>query len=215
MRTRVGVRWPDVQLDFLPVAYRMNNGVYEISEGFQTHCGPLRAESRGWVRLSSGDPHDAPRIFYNYLSESEDWVTMRAGIRLAREIHQQPAFDAYRGPELDPGPACQTDEELDDYIRKDAATVYHPTSTCRMGTDALAVVDAECRVHGIESLRVVDASVMPQITSSNTNAPTIMIAEKAADMIRGATPLAPAEVDYYTATDWETRQRPGEPRRAV
>ena len=214
VRTRVGVRWPDVQLDFLPLAYRNVDGVYEISEGFQTHCGPLRAESRGWVRLSSGDAKDPPRIFYNYLSADEDWVTMRAGIRIAREIHQQPAFDLYRGPELDPGPDCQSDDELDEYIRKDAGTVFHPTSTCRMGTDARAVVDAECRVHGIESLRVVDASVMPQITSSNTNAPTIMIAEKAADMIRGLPPLPPAEVDYYTAPDWNTRQRAEEPVRA-
>ena len=213
VRTKVGVRWPDVQLDFLPLAYRNVDGVYVISEGFQTHCGPLRAESRGWVRLGSGDPRDAPRIFYNYLSVDEDWVTTRAGIRLAREIHQQPAFDRYRGPELDPGPDCHSDDELDDYIRKDATTVFHPTSTCRMGTDAMAVVDSQCRVHGIESLRVVDASVMPQITSSNTNAPTIMIAEKAADMILGNSPLPPAEVDYYTAPDWKTQQRPGKPMR--
>ena len=165
--------------------------------------------------MNSNEPRDKPRIFYNYLHENDDLVTMRAGLKIAREIHQQPAFDPYRGPELYPGPDCQSDDELDDYIRGDATTVFHPTSTCRMGTDHLAVVDPQLRVHGIESLRVVDASVMPQITSSNTNAPTIMIAEKAADMIRGLPPLAPSEADYYTAPDWETTQRPGTPLRAL
>lgn len=215
IRTRTGVRWPDVQIDFLPLAYRKENGVFQIREGFQTHCGANRPQSRGWVRLTSGNPHDSPRIFYNYLSTGEDWETIRAGIKLVREIHNQPALDPYRGVELDPGPDCHTDDELDDYIRSDAETDYHPTSTCRMGTDSTAVVDPECRVHGIESLRVVDASVMPQVTSSNTNAPTIMIAEKAADMIRGVPPLPASDVDYYQAPDWQTHQRPGEPVRAL
>ena len=142
-------------------------------------------------------------------------MTIRTGIRLVREIHHQPALDPYRGVELDPGPDCHSDDELDDYIRSDAQTDYHPTSTCRMGTDQTAVVDAQCRVHGIESLRVIDASVMPQVTSSNTNAPTIMIAEKAADMIRGVPPLPASDIDFYRAPDWETNQRPGEPLRSL
>ena len=215
VRTRTGVRWPDVQIDFLPLAYRKENGVFQIREGFQTHCGANRPQSRGWVRLASGNAHESPRIFYNYLSTGEDWKTIREGIKLVREIHHQPALDPYRGVELDPGPDCQTDDELDDYIRSDAETDYHPTSTCRMGTDPSAVVDPECRVHGIESLRVVDASVMPQVTSSNTNAPTIMIAEKAADLIRGVPPLPASDVDYYQAPDWETHQRPGKPLRVL
>lgn len=215
IRTRTGMRWPDVQIDFLPLAYRKENGVFQIREGFQTHCGANRPQSRGWVRLASADPHEPPRIFYNYLSTSEDWKTIREGIKLVREIHHQPALDPYRGIELDPGPDCQTDDELDHYIRSDAETDYHPTSTCRMGTDSTAVVDPECRVHGIESLRVVDASVMPQVTSSNTNAPTIMIAEKAVDLIRGVPPLPASDVDYYQAPGWETRQRPGEPLRVL
>ena len=213
IRSRAGVQWPNVQLDFLPVAIEDYVDAARVADGFQTHCGPLRPKSRGWVRLRSSDPRDKPRIQYNYLQEEEDRAVMRAALRLTREIHRQPAFDPYRGPELDPGAQCRSDDEIDTYVRGAAMTVYHLTSTCRMGSDARAVVDAECRVHGIEGLRVVDASVMPQITSANTNAATIMIAEKAADLVRGVS-LPPAEVDYYVAPDWETRQRAGEPVRA-
>ena len=212
VRSRPGVQWPDVQLDFLPVAVENEVRALNVADGFQTHCEPLRPRSRGWVRLRSSDPSDSPRIRYNYLDDEDDRRVMRAAVRLAREIHRQPAFDLYRGPELDPGPQCRRDDEIDAFVRGAATTVYHPTSTCRMGGDAKAVVDSECRVHGIEALRVVDASVMPRITSANTNAPTIMIAEKAADLIRGKS-LAPAEVGYYVAPDWQTRQRPGEPLR--
>ena len=212
IRSRPGVQWPDVQLDFLPVAMESEVDPVPVADGFQTHCGPLRPKSRGWVRLRSSQPSDSPRIRYNYLDDEDDRRVMRAALRLAREVHAQPAFDPYRGPELDPGPRCRSDDEMDAFVRGAATTVYHPTGTCRMGNDPRAVVDAECRVHGIEALRVVDASVMPRITSANTNAATIMIAEKAADLIRGRS-LPPAEVDYYVAPDWRTRQRPGEPLR--
>ena len=214
VRSRAGVQWPDVQLDFLPVAMGKDMVGYDVADGFQTHCGPLRPRSRGWVRLRSSDPADSPLIRYNYLDDEDDRRVMRAAIRLAREIHAQPALDPYRGPEIDPGPQCRSDDEIDAFVRGAAMTVYHPTSTCRMGDDTRAVVDAQCRVHGMEALRVVDASVMPQITSANTNAPTIMIAERAADLIRGRS-LPPAEVDYYAAPDWRTRQRRGEPVRPV
>ena len=214
IRTRPGVRSPDVQLDFLPVAVDQDVHGLDVADGFQTHCGPLRPKSRGWVRLRSSDPSESPRIRYNYLDDEDDRRVMRAALRLAREIHHQPAFDLYRGAELDPGPHCRSDDEIDAFVRSAATTVYHPTSTCRMGVDARAVVDAQCRVHGIEALRVVDASVMPRITSANANAATIMIAEKASDLIRGET-LPPAEVDYYVAPDWRTRQRSGEPVRQM
>ena len=210
IRSRPGVQWPDVQLDFLPVAIEDYVEAARVADGFQTHCGPLRPKSRGSLRLRSSDPHDSPRIQYNYLEEEDDRRVMRAALRFAREVHQQPAFDPYRGTELAPGAQCRSDDEIDAYVRSVAMTVYHPTSTCRMGCDAGAVTDAQCRVHGIEALRVVDASVMPRITSANTNAATIMIAEKAADLIRGRS-LPPADVDYYVAPDWETRQRAGEP----
>ena len=209
IRSRAGVRWPDLQLDFSPFVFDEDGYLALVPHGYQTHCGPMRPQSRGRILLRSPDPRDAPIIEYNYFSEAEDWAVMRAGIRLAREINDQPAFDRYRGREILPGPDVQTDEEIDDFIRRTATTVYHPVSTCRMGNHAQAVVDAECRVHGVESLRVVDASVMPQITTGNTNAPTIMIAEKAADMILGLPPPPPADVDYFVATDWENRQRPG------
>ena len=202
VRSRAGVRWPDVQLDFLPVAMGKDMVGYDVADGFQTHCGPLRPRSRGWVRLRSSDPTESPLIRYNYLDDEDDRRVMRAAIRLAREIHAQPALDPYRGPEIDPGPQCRSDDEIDAFVRGAAMTVYHPTGTCRMGDDARAVVDAECRVHGMEALRVVDASVMPRITSANTNAPTIMIAERAADVIRGRS-LPPAEVDYYTRAGLE------------
>ena len=214
IRTRAGVRYPDVQLDFTPAAVHEYSQVVPVAHGFQTHVGPMRPASRGRVLLASGNPHDAPRILNNYLAEEGDRRVMRDGLRRAREIHEQPAFDPYRGAELDPGPDCTSDDELDDYARTNAGTVYHPTSTCRMGGDAMAVVDHECRVHGIEGLRVVDASVMPMVTSGNTNAPTIMIAEKMADMIRGLPPLPPAEVDFYVDDEWETRSRPGTPERS-
>ena len=214
IRSRAGVQWPDLQLDFMPLAMEDYVAATRIAEGFQTHCGPLRPKSRGSVGLRSASAHDKPLIRYNYLEHEDDRAVTRTAVRLAREIHAQPAFDPYRGPELAPGPQCHSDDEIDAYMREAAITVYHLTSTCRMGNDAGAVVDAECRVHGIEGLRVVDASIMPQITSSNTNAPTIMIAEKAADLIRGQQ-LPVADVDYYVAQDWETRQRTGEPVRSL
>ena len=213
LRTRAGVRYPDVQLDFTPAAVHLYRQVVPVAHGFQTHCGPMRPESRGRVLLASRHPHDPPRILHNYLAEEADRRVMRDGLRCAREIHHQPAFDPYRGAELAPGPHCVRDDELDDYARAHARTVYHPTSTCRMGDDARAVVDHECRVHGIEGLRVVDASVMPMVTSGNTNAPTIMIAEKAADLIRGLPPLPPVEVDFHVDEEWRTRSRPGAPAR--
>ena len=215
IRTRPGVRYPDVQLDFTPAAVQEFNQVVPVAHGFQTHVGPMRPASRGRVELASANPGDAPRILYNYLSEEEDRRVMRDALRRTREIHQQPVFDPYRGAELAPGPECTSDDELDAFVRANVGTVYHPTSTCRMGGDAMAVVDHECRVHGIEGLRVVDASVMPMVTTGNTNAPTIMIAEKAADMIRGLPPLPPDDVDFYVDEEWETRSRAGTPERPL
>ncbi len=163
-------------------------------EAYQAHVGPMRATSVGWLRLASRDPRAAPLIQPNYLATERDRWEMRQSVRLIREIFAQPAFDAYRGPELAPGDKIQTDEQLDAFIRAKCDSAYHPSCTCRMGaeTDAAAVVDPQLRVRGLAGLRVVDASVMPSIVSGNLNAPTIMIAEKAADMIRGWEPLPPA-----------------------
>ena len=213
VRSRAGVRWPDLQLDFIPFALDKNMEAEPIADGFQTFAGTLRSPSRGWIRLASSDPRMPPRILANYLSTEEDFIQLRAGIRLIREIHAQPAFDDFRGPERRPGPSSVSDDHLDEFIRETANTVYHLCGTCRMGNDSAAVTDEQGRVHGIEALRVVDASLMPQITSCNTNAPTIMIAEKIADAIRARPPLPPSSAGFYEMPEWQTRQRPGRPAR--
>jgi choline dehydrogenase len=177
--------------------------------GFQAHVGPMRSKSRGWVRLSSADVREPPRIRFNYMSHPDDWTEVRACVRLTREIFAQPAFDRYRGEELNPGAAVQNDEQIDAFIAEKIETAYHPSCTCKMGasTDPTAVVDPQARVIGLEGLRVVDSSIMPTITNGNLNAPTIMLAEKLADSIRGITPLPAAGVPVYSAPNWAEAQR--------
>ena len=169
----------------------------------------MRSKSRGSVRLVSRDPQTYPTIRFNYLSHPDDWTDMRACVRLTREIFAQPAFDPYRGAELQPGAHVTDDEAIDAFIREKVESAYHPCGTCRMGApdDPFAVVDPETRVIGVEGLRVVDSSIMPAITTGNLNAPTIMLAEKAADHILGRAPLAPSNQPYFVAPDWQTRQR--------
>jgi choline dehydrogenase len=169
----------------------------------------MRSKSRGHVRLKSADARDAPRITFNYMSHPDDWTEMRAAVRLTREILAQPAFEPYRGREIQPGEDATADDAIDAFIRAKAESAYHPSGTCRMGRadDAMAVVDAETRVIGIGGLRVVDASIMPRVTNGNLNAPTIMLAEKAADMILGKPALPPSNAPFYVAPDWQTAQR--------
>ena len=207
VRSRPGVRWPDIQFHFVPYAasYDMANQVR--CHGFQANVLPLRSKSRGSVRLASPDPATPPELRFNYMSHPDDWIDMRCCVRLTREIFAQPAFDPYRGAELSPGEAVRTDEEIDDFVRATAQTAFHPAGSCKMGTDAMAVVDPCNRVHGIDGLRVVDSSVMPTVVSGNLNAPTVMIAEKAADAIRGREPLPPSDVPAYEAPGWDRVQR--------
>ncbi len=207
IRSRPGVRWPDIQYHFLPLAasYDMSDRVR--CHGYQAHVGPMRSKSRGEVRLAAANPLEPPRVQFNYMSHADDWTEMRACVRLTRELFAQPAFDPYRGRELAPGEAAESDGEIDAFVRETVQSAYHPCGTCRMGADDLAVVDPELRVRGMDSLRVVDSSIMPAITTGNLNAPTVMIAEKAADMIRGRAPLPPSEASFYTAPDWRTAQR--------
>ncbi|MHA1600965.1 MAG: choline dehydrogenase [Alphaproteobacteria bacterium] len=207
IRSRPGVRHPDIQYHFLPIAVSYDGQSMANCHGFQAHVGPMRSRSRGWVHLASPDPQQAPRILFNYMSHEEDWIDMRACVRLTREIFAQDALTPYRGEELAPGVEAQSDADIDAFVRKRTESAFHPCGTCRMGTDADAVVDPQGKVHGIEGLRVVDSSIMPSIVSGNLNAPTIMLAEKAADAIRGRTPLPPANADTYVAPDWETAQR--------
>jgi choline dehydrogenase len=169
----------------------------------------MRTKSRGWVRLASADPHDKPRILFNYLSEPDDWTEMRACVRLTREIFVQPAFDRYRGREIQPGSDVQSDEQIDAFVRDKVESAYHPSCSCKMGgpQDSMAVVAPDTRVYGLEALRVVDSSIMPSVTTGNLNAPTIMLAEKAADHILGKGLLPPEAAPYYVAPNWRTAQR--------
>jgi choline dehydrogenase len=209
IRSRAGVRYPDIQFHFLPMAVSYDGSSLAREHGFQAHVGPLRSQSRGWVRLASAEARDKPKIFFNYMSRPEDWQEMRACVRLTREIFAQPAFDRYRAREIQPGAAVQTDGEIDAFIRAKVESAFHPSCSCRMGDPArrLTVVDPAARVVGVEALRVVDSSIMPSITTGNLNAPTIMLAEKAADHIRGAALLPRASVPYYVAPNWERAQR--------
>ncbi|MEM7123087.1 MAG: choline dehydrogenase [Pseudomonadota bacterium] len=190
LRSRDGLSHPDIELEFFPIAISYDGLQLADQHGFQADVGPMRSKSRGWIRLAGPDPRTPPRIFFNYMSHEDDWLEMRAGVRLVREIFAQPAFDPYRGAEIAPGASVVSDDDIDAFIRETALTVYHPCGSCRMGTDAMAVVDPDCRVRGLDGLRVADASIMPQITTCNTNGPTIMIGEKASDLIRGRDPLA-------------------------
>ncbi|MDE0705152.1 MAG: choline dehydrogenase [Rhodospirillaceae bacterium] len=207
IRSQPGVRWPDIQYHFLPLAASYDMSQRVRCHGYQAHAGPMRSKSRGTVRLASADPRAAPQVLFNYMSHEDDWAEMRACVRLTREIFAQPAFDPYRGDELAPGDAVQSDDEIDAFVRETVQSAYHPSGTCKMGTDAMAVVDPQNRVHGMEALRVVDSSIMPAITTGNLNAPTIMIAEKAADAIRGRDPLPPSDAPAWVVEDWETAQR--------
>jgi choline dehydrogenase len=209
IRSRAGIAYPDIQFHFLPMAVNYDGSSLAREHGFQAHVGPMRSKSRGWVRLASSNPLDHPQIFFNYMSHPDDWVEMRACVRLTREIFSQKAFDRFRGREIQPGAEVQTDEQIDEFIRQHVETAYHPSCTCKMGRveDPLAVVDPETRVRGLEALRVVDSSIMPTITNGNLNAPTIMIAEKAADHILGKPLLPKSTAPWYVAPNWQTAQR--------
>lgn len=179
--------WPDVQMHFLPAAMRYDGATAFRGHGYQVHVGANKPKSRGRIAIRSADPNAAPEIVFNYLAHRDDVRVWRRCIRLARKIMNQPAFDAYRGAEIQPGTAVATDADIDRWLRRNVESAYHPSCTCRMGQvgDSAAVLDAQCRVRGLERLRVVDASIFPSIPNGNLNAPTIMVAERAADLILG------------------------------
>lgn len=209
IRSRAGIPYPDIQYHFLPLAVTYDGQSMAKEHGFQAHVGPMRSKSRGWVRLKSADPAAKPEIRFNYMSHPDDWTEMRACVRLTREIFAQAPFDPYRGKELQPGQDVVSDEAIDAFIRDKVETAYHPSCSCKMGRedDPMAVVDAQARVIGVSGLRVVDASIMPSITTGNLNAPTLMMAEKVSDHILGKPMLAPSNADYYQAGNWQTSQR--------
>jgi len=200
--------WPNIQFHFLPVAVSYNGSNAHDGHSFQAHVGSMRSPSRGRIEIRSTDPRVDPSILFNYMAHEQDWREFRDAIRITREIIAQPALDPYRGRELNPGVEAQSDAELDAFVREHAETAYHPSCSCRMGTDDMAVVDGQGRVHGVDGLRVVDASIMPQIITGNLNATTIMLAEKIADRIRGREPLPRSTASYYVANGAPVRQPP-------
>jgi choline dehydrogenase len=207
IRSRAGLVYPDIQFHFLPLAISYDGKSLANGHGFQVHVGTKRSKSRGWVRLRDADVQSLPRVQFNYMTHEDDWQEMRACIRLSREIFAQGPMAPYVGPELAPGADAQSDDALDDFIRRKVESAYHPCGTCRMGTDPLAVVDPECRVIGVQNLRVVDASIMPQATAGDLNGPTIMLAERAADIIRGNVLPAASDAPIMADHEWQTRQR--------
>lgn len=209
VRSAAGVDYPDIQYHFIPAAVRYDGKAAAPTHGFQAHVGPMRSKSRGAVTLRSPDPWKQPMIRFNYMSHPDDWTEFRHCIRLTREIFGQDAFAEYRGREISPGADVQTDDQLDAFIRQHAESAYHPCGTCRMGRadDAHAVVDPECRVIGVEGLRVADSSIFPQVTNGNLNAPSIMTGEKAADHILGRAMLAPSNLEPWINPRWQVSDR--------
>jgi choline dehydrogenase len=211
IRSRDEFAWPNIQYHFLPVAINYNGSNAVKEHGFQAHVGSMRSLSRGRVQVRSKDAREHPSILFNYMSTEQDWQEFRDAIRITREIMAQPALDKYRGREISPGLEVQTDDELDEFIRTHAETAFHPSCSCKMGEDEMAVVDGQGRVHGMEGLRVVDASIMPQIITGNLNATTIMIAEKIADRIRRRQPLPRSRARYYVSGNTPVRKAPLKP----
>lgn len=209
IRSRAGVDYPDIQYHFLPIAVRYDGKAAAEGHGFQAHVGPMRSPSRGVVTLRSNRPEDAPVIRFNYMSTDQDWADFRACIRLTREIFGQDAFKPYVKSEIQPGVAVQSDAEIDAFIRDHAESAYHPCGTARIGRadDPMAVVDPECRVIGVEGLRVADSSIFPRITNGNLNGPSIMTGEKAADHILGRGMLPPLNAEPWVNPEWRVSQR--------
>ena len=207
IRSKADVEWPDIQYHFLPAAIRYDGKSAFDGDGFQVHVGHNKPKSRGSVTLQSANPTVPPKILFNYLQHPDDIEGFRACVRLTREIIAQSAFDDFRDGEIQPGEHIQTDEEIDAFVREAVESAYHPSCSCKMGEDELAVVDSQTNVHGIEGLRVVDSSIFPTIPNGNLNAPTIMVAEKAADIILGKPALPPQNVAVDIHPNWQTEQR--------
>jgi choline dehydrogenase len=207
IRSKPGIEWPDIQYHFLPAAVRYDGKSAFAGHGFQVHVGHNKPKSRGAVTIKSADPTMAPKIQFNYLQHKDDIEAFRACVRLSREIIEQSAFDDYRNDEIQPGKSIQTDEQIDAFVRQAVESAYHPSCSCKMGEDDMAVVNSNTQVHGISGLRVVDSSIFPTVPNANLNAPTIMVAEKAVDLILGKAPLSEAPVSVAIENDWQNVQR--------
>lgn len=207
IRSKPGIQWPDIQYHFLPGAMRYDGNAAFDGHGFQVHVGHNRPQSRGSIKVRTANVQDKPEIVFNYLQHEDDIEGFRACVRLTREVMAQPAMNAYRGSEIQPGELIQSDVEIDSFVRDFAESAYHASCTCRMGEDDLAVVDSQTKVHGIEALRVVDSSIFPTIPNGNLNSPTIMVAERASDIIKGKGMLPKSDAIVGLGKDWETLQR--------
>ena len=207
IRSKPGVEWPDIQYHFLPAAMRYDGRSAFAGHGFQVHVGHNKPKSRGSVTIQSANPEQPPQILFNYLQHKDDIEGFRACVRLTRDIIEQSAFDDYRDEEIQPGKHIQTDEEIDAFVRQAVESAYHPSCSCKMGEDDMAVVNSNTQVHGIEGLRVVDSSIFPTVPNGNLNAPTIMVAEKAADIILGNVALQKTNADVAMTQNWQETQR--------
>ena len=209
IRSRAGLQFPNVQYHFLPGAMRYDGRAAFDGDGYQVHVGPNKPHSRGQLNIVSANPSQKPAIRFNYLQHEQDVQDWRDAIRLTREILNQPALDDYRGDEIQPGVDVQSDEQIDQWVRQNVESAYHPSCSVKMGADndPMAVLNADCQVRGVESLRVVDSSAFPSITNGNLNAPTIMLAERAADMIKGDVLPVDANAKVWIAADWRNSQR--------
>ncbi|ASP39409.1 choline dehydrogenase [Bacterioplanes sanyensis] len=213
IRSKAGVEWPDLQYHFLPAAMRYDGRAAFDGHGFQVHIGHNKPSSRGRIHALSADPNDHPSILFNYLQTEQDREGFRDCVRLTREIINQPAMDAYRDGEIQPGEQVRSNDEIDAFVRANVESAYHPSCSNKMGNDDMAVVDHETRVRGMNGLRVVDSSIFPTIPNGNLNAPTIMVAERAADLIQNRNPLAPSRAEVGMEADWKNKQRNQSPSR--
>ena len=217
IRSRAGLKWPNIQYHFLPAAMRYDGNAAMDGHGYQVHAGVNKVTSRGNVRINSSDPKAKPTIIFNYMETEQDRQDWRDCIRLTREILSQPALDDFNAGEASPGIDVSSDEEIDAWVRANVESAYHPSCSCKMGSldDPMTVVNNEGQVNGIENLRVIDSSVFPTIPNGNLNGPTIMLAEKMADSVLGKKPLISSNVNVWIDSSWKELQRLSNPKRKV
>ena len=209
IRSDKNIPYPDIQFHFLPVAIRYDGKAPSEGHGFQLHVGPMRSKSRGFVKLKSSNPFDSPTIKFNYMSHEDDFPNFRKSLRLSREILSQEALVPFKGDEIQPGDDVVSDEGLDEFIKNNCESAYHPCGTCKIGKedDPSSVVLNDCKVKGFSNLFLADSSIFPQICNGNLNAPSIMTGEKASDHILGKPLLAPSNLQPYTHPNWQNSQR--------
>ena len=217
IRSRAGLEWPNIQYHFLPAAMRYDGNAAMSGHGYQVHAGVNKVNSRGSIKINSSEAEAKPTILFNYLEDKQDIQDWRDCIRLTREILNQPSLDEFNAGEASPGDNINSDDEIDAWVRANVESAYHPSCSCKMGDleDTMTVVDNEGRVNGIQSLRVIDSSIFPTIPNGNLNGPTIMLAEKMADVVLGKTPLKAMNNDVWIDPSWKKTQRLTDPKRSL